>query len=252
MPGAIKNGQNGFQMLLEKQGAHILLFACLFLLPVSQACGKPSAALVSYESLQFRKAADLFLHHHHREAIQICTQILQNDSGYGAAFVLRGECEVILGDTDAGMTDLNQALKMNIRDFEIYYYLGQAFIQRNDYRCAVTNYGKALELAPHNPMLLREQAEIYGELHEFAKALECNTRAIEEGPGMAGNFVSRGHTYFAMGQYQKAINDYSQALKLEPVNLRTYGCRASAYKKLGRKDLYEADIKKANEGAVGL
>src|ERR1700722_15651702 len=117
MPGAIKNGQNGSQMFLEKQVAPILLFACLFLLPVSQVCSKPSAALVSYESSQLRNATDLFFHHHHREAIQICNQILQNDSGYGAAFVLRGECEVILGDTDAGMTDLNQALKMHIRDF---------------------------------------------------------------------------------------------------------------------------------------
>jgi tetratricopeptide (TPR) repeat protein len=46
-------------------------------------------------------------------------------------------------------------------------------------------------------------------------------------------FNDRGSTYANLGEYQKAINDYDQAITLNPNNAISFGNRGVAYANLG-------------------
>ena len=50
-----------------------------------------------------------------------------------------------------------------------------------------------------------------------------------------------------MKEYDKAIDDYSKAIELDPSLYITYRNRALAYDALNHPDLAEADRKKADE-----
>ena len=50
-----------------------------------------------------------------------------------------------------------------------------------------------------------------------------------------------------MKEYDKAIDDYSKAIELDPSLYITYRNRSEAYDALGQHDLAEADRKKAAE-----
>jgi tetratricopeptide (TPR) repeat protein len=63
------------------------------------------------------------------------------------------------------------------------------------------------------------------------------------------NYSRRADVYASLHQYQRAVDDYSYAIKINDGRFddfdSLYTLRARAYDKLGKKDLAEADRKKA-------
>ena len=50
-----------------------------------------------------------------------------------------------------------------------------------------------------------------------------------------------------MGQYEQAIHDYDEAIRLDPTNARTYHDRGSSHRLLGNSKEAERDFQKAKE-----
>ena len=53
------------------------------------------------------------------------------------------------------------------------------------------------------------------------------------GTGRANAYYSRGNAYANLGEQHRAIEDYDQALRLDPAFAAAYNNRANAYFKLG-------------------
>jgi tetratricopeptide (TPR) repeat protein len=51
---------------------------------------------------------------------------------------------------------------------------------------------------------------------QYDKAISDYTKAIELNPKHADTYYSRGLAYNKMGQYDKAISDYTKAIELNP------------------------------------
>ena len=60
-------------------------------------------------------------------------------------------------------------------------------------------------------------------------------------------YNNRGNTYDSMGDYEKAIEDYTQAIQINPGEALYYQNRAKTYRKLGDAEKAEADEQKAKE-----
>ena len=69
------------------------------------------------------------------------------------------------------------------------------------------------------------------------------TAAIQSGQwkseGLAWAFNNRGDAYYKKGQYDRAIQDYDQAIKLNPSNAIAFSARGVAY---GNKGQYDCAI----------
>ncbi|MBI3704001.1 MAG: tetratricopeptide repeat protein [Rhizobiales bacterium] len=63
------------------------------------------------------------------------------------------------------------------------------------------------------------------------------TAAIQSGRWRGKNldwaFINRGMVYSAKGEYDRAITDYNQAIKLNPSSSKAYNNRANAYYRKG-------------------
>ena len=72
------------------------------------------------------------------------------------------------------------------------------------------------------------RGDSYAALGQHQRAIEDYDKAIELGP-TANRYGNRGLSYHALGQYQRAIQDYDHAIKLNPDYAYAYCNRGMAY-----------------------
>lgn len=58
----------------------------------------------------------------------------------------------------------------------------------------------------------------------YQKALDILNKAIEMNPGYGESYRSRGEVYAEMGEYEKAVADITEFLKLIPILHQHFSC----------------------------
>ena len=96
------------------------------------------------------------------------------------------------------------------------------------------------------PSLYRAGVE-YMEQGDYHSAIEEFTRAIELDPMNATYYGSRARAHIRTEKFYKAINDYTEALALEPDNAEFYLGRAVAYMYRGVPPAAIRDLEKVLE-----
>jgi Flp pilus assembly protein TadD len=79
------------------------------------------------------------------------------------------------------------------------------------------------------------------------KAISDYTEAIRLRPDDADAYFLRGHAYYLKKEYDKAISDETEAIRLKPDYSAAYYTRGSAYKMQGELGRAKADLAKALE-----
>ena len=79
-------------------------------------------------------------------------------------------------------------------------------------------------------------------LGEHRRAIEDYDQALRLDPRDAFAYVNRGNTYRDLGDYRRAIEDYDQALRLDPRDDYAYNGRAWALYLLGRNTEALGDV----------
>ncbi|MCB0166741.1 MAG: tetratricopeptide repeat protein [Anaerolineae bacterium] len=103
---------------------------------------------------------------------------------------------------------------------------------------------------PETPLTLAEQfnrADVYNEQEQYDKAIEEYSKAIELDPQYVDAYNYRGIAYANSEQYEKAIVDYNTAIELNPKYRWSYFNRGNAYRGQELYDEAIADFKKAIE-----
>ncbi len=148
--------------------------------------------------------------------------------GYGDAFhsyaIPANVLKVLLARSDS----IESLVDWRKRDFiraSAYDIQGQREYRGNDYKEAITNFDKAIQLNPETWMSYYNRGTAKFRLAEFAK--------------------KHGNVGRACELYQAAIDDYTQTLKINPESIRAYRNRGHAKEALGQKEAAEADFQKA-------
>ena len=81
--------------------------------------------------------------------------------------------------------------------------------------------------------------------HELA--IQDYTEAIRLDPQYAIAYRGRGVVYSDLGQHQRSIQDYDEAIRLDPLDADAYSNRGVAYSDLGQHELADRDFAKAKE-----
>jgi tetratricopeptide (TPR) repeat protein len=96
----------------------------------------------------------------------------------------------------------------------------------------------------------RRRGATFREYHDYEKAIECHSKAIEMQPNFARAYANRARAYLEMKEYEKAVDDLTKAIEIAPSGQLpeegAYFCnRAIAYAMLKQYDKAVADDKKA-------
>ncbi|GBU28650.1 hypothetical protein R84B8_02210 [Treponema sp. R8-4-B8] len=148
------------------------------------------------------------------KAINLLTRAIQLKPDYAAAFNNRSTIVGKLKGEDnikKAIADLSEAIR--IRPFDAAYYYNRA----NCYS-ALAMHEKAIE--------------------DLSNAINCSSDAYKKNLHI---FIERGKKYMELKEYGKAIDDFSESLRLQP-DSNTLLMRAKAYYLADEKDKAKADI----------
>jgi tetratricopeptide (TPR) repeat protein len=153
--------------------------------------------------------------------------------------------------------DFDQALQIVPTDSIEYADLGFIYLARKDYQKSIKSNTKAIELDPNNTRAYHNRAYAYREIDktELANADSNNLIKIQLKSLLASkdSVSKKEHSnyllqislnYYATDKYEKAIESSSQAIKLDPTNLRNYYGRGNFYQGQGKYELAINDYKK--------
>jgi tetratricopeptide (TPR) repeat protein len=150
-------------------------------------------------------------------------------------------------DYDEAISDFGEAIRLDPNDAQAYYNRGSAYDEKKDYDKAISDYSEAIRLDPHYASAYWKRGAIYFyEKDDYDKAISDFTQEIKLHPN-AVTYLSRGESYFSIGEYDKAISDYSDVIRLDPNDAVAYSKRGLAYKQLGKNAKAKADFDKAKQ-----
>jgi tetratricopeptide (TPR) repeat protein len=117
-----------------------------------------------------------------------------------------------------------------------------AYAQKGMHEKAIADYTAALRIDPNNASAFRNRGLVYLKQKNYALALADLDRAIDlESAALRKPYGYRARTYVALGQYEKAIEDFTMAIRNDASNMDLRSERARAKQAARGKDAEEAD-----------
>ena len=179
-------------------------------------------------------------------------------SGKDLAAVLtsRGVAYDMVGQTDRAIDDFTAAIRLNPNHSDAYVHRGLAWAKKRDFNRAIADFSDAIPRDPSGAFLaLNDRGNAYEAVGEYDRAIEDYGRAIQLNPGYAAAYYNRADVYYAKLDFDRAVEDYSEAIRLEPDSARAHNSRGVVYRAKGAFDKAIADFDAAihlnpNDAAV--
>ena len=142
------------------------------------------------------------------------------------------------------ITAFEQAVKSQPDFVPAWLYLSVVYRQSNQLDKALAAIDKAIQLQPNNPNLYNEKSAVLIDLNRYREAAAAINKAIELSP-RATFYMNRGVAKSGLGDKQAAIQDYNQAIKINPNDALAYRNRGLDHYKLGDKQAAIQDFNQA-------
>lgn len=207
------------------------------------------------------KGVNMMLQGDYMGAAATFGSVCQADPAWLPAFYNRGVAIAHCGDYEAALKDFNYVLAASPDHADSYFNRAILYENLKEYQNAIKDYTQALAIQPnflmayhYRGMVRFKMEDMYGALSDFTKALDLGRgvsmeikQAKEFGLNSSGLFFCRAAVYHRLGEYDKAISDYSQSLLIDPSNAKAYFNRGAAYIKIGEYDKAKTDMLRAAE-----
>jgi tetratricopeptide (TPR) repeat protein len=157
----------------------------------------------------------------------------------------RGIAHAELGNLAAAQSDLEQAIRLGLKDPGVYINRGTIRQRQADVAAAIADYTQALELDPRNARAYDARAGARAELGQLEASLADSNEAVRLDPQFAEAFNNRGVTHRLQGDYAAALADYTQAIEIYAGYAAALANRGYARKQLGEFAAAIEDYEKA-------
>ncbi len=164
--------------------------------------------------------------------------------------LIRSEAE----DYDSAIEGLTKALEV-ASDAELetaeddaaldalYFYRGRAYHDKGT-SYQITGYDKTIEGFTYSiPDSNRENGHIENE--ELERAIDDYSQVLKIDPDSANAYINRGYAHYEKGELDKAIADYTKAIKINPDDALPYNNRGLVYSEKGELERAIADYNRA-------
>ncbi|MEG4490213.1 tetratricopeptide repeat protein [Microcoleus sp. D3_18_C4] len=162
------------------------------------------------------------------EAVSACESALKIEPNLAAACQTLGKVMQVRGEIEQAKQWYEAAIDRNPNLPEVYANLGILYSQEKQWEKAIANCEKAISLAPNFAAVYRQLARIWTQLEKREEAADCWYQAfnIEPNWATAEEHVTLGNSLVELGKFDRAMECYSRATKLNPK-------LATAYHNLG-------------------
>jgi lipoprotein NlpI len=142
--------------------------------------------------------------------------------------------------------DFEAALKLNPGNSVALSSRGMVKAAQRDYRGAIADFDQALHLVNGDDaeaaLIMVERGRAYKQEGNFEKAIDDLSNAIRLQPNLGEAFRVRGNTLSQMGQHARAVRDLDSAVQVSPENYQAFYNRGVEHFYLGRFEAAAADL----------
>lgn len=150
-----------------------------------------------------------------------------------------------MGNLDAVLPILNEALDLNSANASAYEKLGWFYREKKDYDKALLNYNKSLEINPDWIWNYAGLGRTYYEMKNYKQAIQNFSRFIMKNQNEEDIYQARGECYKAIGEVEKARADFEKAENIASANKKI-----SAALKLCESEKYDDAAPIASEAVT--
>ena len=139
--------------------------------------------------------------------------------------------------------------KVSPTDAKAYYNRGGAYLKKDEYDRAISEFTKAIEMNPWYAEAYKGRGSAYLSEEMYYLAIPEFTKALEVNPKDAEAYKDRGIAYLWEDEYYLAIADCTKAIELNPKDAETYYFRgvAHAFVGLGKAISFKSVCKAGKE-----
>jgi len=179
------------------------------------------------------------------KAVDDYSKAIQLDPNLTAAYSNRGVVYASLGKRQEAIADCARAIQNNPREATYYSNRGFTYFLFGEHGKAAADFTKAIEINPQYAMAYVNRGGAYFASGQTLKSIDDYSKAIEIEPQFAGAYYGRGTAYlFGFREYQKAIDDFTKTVQLDPQDSDSYYSRGNAFVALGEKQKAIEDFRK--------
>ena len=202
-----------------------------------------------------RRADDWFEKKEYAKAIAEYDDAIRLDPLLAGAYCGRGLAWLERKEYARAMADYNEAIRLDRRSTSAYCNRAAAWLEKKDYDKAIADYNEAIRLEPDSPFAYYGRANAWFGKEDYDKAINdfnedirLNSwvvQAFKDWPEsiddsiqplvsmVAYAYCGRGAAWLAKKDYDKAIFDYSEALRLDPRLAAAYVGRGGVWRVKG-------------------
>lgn len=158
----------------------------------------------------------------------------------------RGLAELAHGNENAAMVEFDKSIRINATSSAAFDQRARLYLKKGETARALADFNEALRWSPCSQTVLARRAALLLSIKQYKDAIADYDKLLPSTlPKDYFLYGNRAIAYAGLKDYQSAIRDYSEALKLAPKNVSLYLGRGFCQGELGRYDAAIEDCKKA-------
>lgn len=156
----------------------------------------------------------LFQNKEYQRALTTIDEFLNRDKLNIDAILLRGDIKLAMRDSIAAINDYDRCINLKADFYDAYLRRGNIYLDQKKYTDAIEDYNTYLLSVETSSTAFAKRAEAKLALKDTTGALDDYTNALKYTRDAHLSF-DRGLIYLQLGELEKAVNDFTNAIEQE-------------------------------------
>jgi tetratricopeptide (TPR) repeat protein len=168
----------------------------------------------------------------YEQAILNFDRAIDLKANFADAYRMRGRAFVSIGQPDNGIPDFTKVMTLDPSEPTVFVQRGFAYLDEKEWNRAMADAAHALALNRNLAWAYNLRASAVRSAGDPVKALEDFSQAVKLEPNL-DNYFQRAATYQLLNDHRRAVEDLTQALLSWPHDPHLYFARAHSRAALG-------------------
>lgn len=178
--------------------------------------------------------------HQFDESVAILTEAIEIDPSRMMLYANRGNSNFCGQHLMEALDDYTRAIAIGPNTRNLFWVRGQTYAKLKKFEHAILDFTQEIASFPASEVYA-DRAESYEQIGEYDLAIADYTESLRLAPDDAATYFHRSACFFYRKDYERALQDLTRSLQIDSSEPSVFNCRAYCYMTMKQYDLGLAD-----------